>query len=80
MISTTIFPGRYVQGVNVMSRASEEIARFGKKVFFISSPTAFSKILPIYEKDIKKHIEYVVEKFNKECTDEEIERLVLSAK
>ena len=80
MITTTIFPGRYVQGANTMQRLGAEIKRFGNKVFLVSSPHAFSKIIPNIESELNKQVECVIEKFNKECSDEEIDRLVAAAK
>jgi len=31
MISTTIFPGRYVQGKDARKRLGKELSRYGKK-------------------------------------------------
>lgn len=80
MITTTIFPGRYVQGAHTLQRLGTEIKRFGSNAFFICSPHVFSKIMPDIGGDLKEHISYVIEQFKRECTDEEIERLVLAAK
>lgn len=35
MISTTIFPGRYVQGYDALKRLGVEMSRFGEKGFII---------------------------------------------
>ena len=35
MISTTIFPGRYVQGADAIGQLDAEIARLGKKALAI---------------------------------------------
>ncbi|OQY02491.1 MAG: glycerol dehydrogenase [Desulfobacteraceae bacterium 4572_130] len=80
MISTTLFPGRYVQGTDSIERLGLELSRFGQKVFAICTPSVLNKMLPILENDIKKFISVNVEKFNKECSDEEIDRLSFIAK
>lgn len=46
MISTTIFPGRFVQGYDTMKRLGEEMARFGKKGLLICDSFVLEKIIP----------------------------------
>jgi glycerol dehydrogenase len=75
MISTTIFPGRYVQGADAMKRLGREISRFGRKAFVISDPFVLDNILPAYRKAIEEAIDVEIEKFGGECSDEEIDRL-----
>lgn len=75
MISTTIFPGRYVQGPDALARLGEEISRFGNNGFLICDPFVFDKILPEFQTKIEKHIKIELERFEGECSDEEIERL-----
>ena len=75
MISTTLFPGRYVQGANSIQRIGAELSRFGQKVFAICTPFVFEKTLPNLQSDIQKIVQFNVEKFNRECSDEEIDRL-----
>ena len=41
MISTTLFPGRYVQGADSIQRLGTELLRFGKKGFAICDPFDF---------------------------------------
>jgi len=38
MISTTLFPGRYVQGADSIQRLGMELSRFGQKGFAICTP------------------------------------------
>lgn len=75
MISTTIFPGRYVQGEGARKKIGEELARFGKKGFVICGPTVFRRALPEFEPSMKETVEITVEVYGGECSDEEIERL-----
>ena len=76
MISTTLFPGRYVQGPDSTKRLGLEFSSFGQKAFGICSPFIFDQIIPKLEKDIQKDIQFVTEKFKRECSDEEISRLI----
>ncbi len=80
MISTIIFPGRYVQGVGALKRLGKELNRFGKKAFIIGSSTAIKTILPNYKQYIEKDIKITVEKFGGECCDKEIKMLSELAK
>ncbi|MFW6137917.1 MAG: glycerol dehydrogenase [Spirochaetota bacterium] len=80
MISTTIFPGRYVQGKGAMNRLGEEMARFGDKALVICSPFIYNNIWPCYQENIEKYIQLRVEKFGGECSDEEIGRLAEQVK
>ncbi|NTW26790.1 MAG: glycerol dehydrogenase [Candidatus Moranbacteria bacterium] len=76
MIQASIFPGRYIQGAGALSRLGKEAARFGKKVFAVCDPFVIESIIPTYQADIKKEIEIVFEKFNGECSDKEINRII----
>lgn len=75
MISTTIFPGRYIQGPGTLKILGEEIKRFGSKGFIIADPFVNDKILPEYLDEIRRQAEAEVESFQGECTGQEIERL-----
>lgn len=75
MISTTIFPGRYVQGYEATKRLGKEAARFGKKAFLIADPFACEKLLPRFRDDVEKEVAVAAEAFTGECSDEEVERL-----
>jgi glycerol dehydrogenase len=75
MISTTIFPGRYVQGYDTMKRLGEEMARFGKKGLLICDPFVLEKIIPNYISDIQDAVQVETVQFGGECSEEEIERL-----
>ena len=79
MISTTLFPGRYVQGPDSIQRLGTELSRFGQNGFAICSPYVFEKMLPVFQNNIQKYIQFSAERFNRECSDEEIGRLFLIA-
>lgn len=65
MITTSIFPGRYVQGEDAIKLLPEEVSRLGKKALVIVDPAV-------------KHLlddSFSSEEFKGECSDEEIERI-----
>ena len=75
MITTTIFPGRYIQGFDALQSLGKEIARFGKKALLLVDPFVYEKILPTFLAKVEESVSVQVEKFGGECSDEEIERL-----
>jgi glycerol dehydrogenase len=75
MITTTLFPGRYVQGPGAIKELGKEIERFGKKGFVIADPFVYDEILPDLKKALKEKADFDLERFEGECTDKEIERL-----
>jgi glycerol dehydrogenase len=75
MISTTFFPGRYIQGYEAIKRLGPEIVRLGRTGYLICSPTVYSKVLPAFKTELERHVEVRAEKFGGECSDDEIERL-----
>jgi len=79
MISTAIFPGRYVQGSEALSVLGEEIMRQGKNPLLICDPFVYENLLNNVRAGIGDSVEYSLEKFNGECSDEEIERLKIVA-
>lgn len=75
MITTAIFPGRYVQGQRALATLGKELERFGPKALLIVSPTVLDQVLPVYRAEIEQSVQIVVERFCRECLDDEIERL-----
>ncbi len=75
MISTSVFPGRYVQGAHAFNRLGGEMSRFGKKGFLICDPYVLDHLLPGFRDDIEKDVKLVVERFGGESSDEEISRI-----
>ncbi|MFW5687637.1 MAG: iron-containing alcohol dehydrogenase, partial [Bacteroidota bacterium] len=75
MLTTTLFPGRYVQGPNALKELTSEIKRLGKNGFIIADPVVYDNILPDYYPDLEKEMKPGKERFEGECTDKEIKRL-----
>lgn len=75
MLTTTIFPGRYVQGYDALKNLGEEAKRFGAKAFLIVDPYVSDQLFPTFEGDLKSAIEFQLERFTGEATRKEIERL-----
>nr|WP_272213121.1 glycerol dehydrogenase [Marinicella sp. W31]MDC2879068.1 glycerol dehydrogenase [Marinicella sp. W31] len=73
MITTTIFPGRYVQGAEAIGQLSSEIARLGKSALAIVDKSVMALVRDAVSGDDKTKI--TVEAFNGECSDEEIARI-----
>ena len=79
MITTTFFPGRYIQGYGAISRLGPEIVRLGERGFLICSPTVHGKVLPTFQEELSRSAKIAVEKFGGECSDQEIDRLLKAA-
>jgi len=75
MITTAIFPGRYVQGYEAIRNLGFEAKRFGEIVFLICSPSAYQNLLPGFKPEAEKSVKVLADQFGGECCDEEIERL-----
>lgn len=75
MIATAIFPGRYVQGDKALQILGGEVSRQGKKPFLICDSFVHANLIDNVHAGMGSEIEYSVEKFLGECSDEEIERL-----
>ena len=73
MISTTIFPGRYVQGADAIGQLDAEIARLGKKALAIIDKGVMALVGDAVSGGGQAAI--AVEAFNGECSDEEIARI-----
>jgi glycerol dehydrogenase len=75
MITTTIFPGRYIQGYEAIKELTRLIPKYGTKGFLILSPSSYEKILPEIRESLEEAVPITAEKFGRECSDEEITRL-----
>ena len=75
MTTATLFPGKYIQGYDAICGLKEWVRCYGKKAFIIGSPSMFDKVLPRILSSIQETVPVVVEKFERECSDEEIKRL-----
>jgi len=76
MVSTTIFPGRYVQGRDSRKRLSKELSRYGDSGFVICDGFVYDELLHEFEPYVQEGIQVVIERFGGECSDEEIARLL----
>ncbi|SNR74085.1 glycerol 2-dehydrogenase (NAD+) [Humidesulfovibrio mexicanus] len=76
MITTTLFPGRYVQGAGALSRLGGELARLGARHLIVCSPSPLETLLPPLLPDLEQSGPVRVERFGRECTDAEIDRLL----
>ncbi len=75
MITTTLFPGRYVQGRGALTRLGRELSRLGNRHLLISSPYPLEHLLPPVLPEVERAGTVRVERFGGECTDQEIDRL-----
>ena len=75
MLRTTIFPGRYVQGVGALASLGDEIARFGQAAFLIVDPFVAENIGDRIERGTGDTVDPHMERFGREASDEEIDRL-----
>lgn len=75
MITATLFPGKYIQGYGALDGLSQWAKRYGKKALIIGSPSSFDKIIPEILSAMQESIPVIAEKFERECSDEEITRL-----
>jgi glycerol dehydrogenase len=79
MLSTTLFPGRYVQGAGALSRLPGELARMGRRHLLVCSPSAGERLLPGLSPGLEQAGEVRVERFGRECTEAEVQRLLTIA-
>lgn len=75
MIRSSMFPGRYVQGVQAMRTLGEELTRFGDSAYIICDPFVLENLLPSFRESLEKNLTHSLEEFGGECSREEIERL-----
>ncbi len=80
MITTGVFPGRYIQGPRAMSVLGEELARFGPRALLVVAPSILENVLPAYLPDIQAALEVRLERFGRESSDEEIQRVAEAAR
>lgn len=76
MVTTAIFPGRYVQGANALDEClADELLRLGQRAFIVQSPTVNRLIGGRINTLLANKIATQSEVFGSECCDEEIERI-----
>ncbi len=74
MFLKAVFPGKYIQGENVLNQLPHWVKWFGKKGLILASRSATDKILVPYAKDLAAHSNSV-EPFQGECCEKELNRL-----
>ncbi len=74
MITKTLFPGRYMQGLGAIERLENELPNFGKVGLCIIAPSARKMLSDKIPKQTAG-LRLIVEEFKRECCDLEIERL-----
>lgn len=75
MLTTAIFPSRYVQGNGAFNHLGEELARFGKRTLALLDPFADDHLGAALDKACQHQLECQRIRFNGECSDEEVARL-----
>ncbi|MDZ6245595.1 glycerol dehydrogenase [Klebsiella pneumoniae] len=76
MITTSIFPGRYVQGKDALNEClASELQRFGKRVFILLDPTVNQLLGERISELLQGQVDAQYEVFCSECCDEEIQRI-----
>jgi glycerol dehydrogenase len=80
MITTAIFPGRYIQGDGALETLGEEAARLGSKALLVCDPYIIEHLSDALQAGIGDAIAAVQVRFGGECSDEEVARLVAIAR
>jgi glycerol dehydrogenase len=75
MISTAIFPGRYVQGEGALSVLGEELSRLGKRAFALQDAFVAGELSRSVDAAVEGSVTLQRVTFGGECSDEEIERV-----
>jgi len=75
MITTMIFPGRYIQGYNALTVLQEEAQRLGSKAVILCDPFVYKNYLDIIKTNLGENYQAQYIEFDGECSDEEITRL-----
>jgi len=79
MLTTAIFPGRYVQGAGALSVLGEECARHGNRPLVLEGPFVQRTLQGTMDESLSA-LTPTYEVFNRECSDREIARIVAKAK
>ena len=74
MLTTSIFPARYVQGADALSSLGAEIARLGPRALAIVDRAVAARVAPTLGAIAEAAVS--IEPFGGECCDPEIDRLI----
>lgn len=80
MITTAIFPARYVQGDGALAALGEELSRLGESALAVCDPFAHDNLMSDVEAGVGGKVALTSERFGGECSDEEIARIADLAK
>lgn len=80
MLTTAIFPSRYVQGRGALEQLGFELSRFGSKALALLDPFADDHLGGVVESSCAGQLDCQRVRFAGECSDEEIIRLVTLAR
>ncbi len=80
MLTTTIFPGRYLQGAHALTVLGEECERLGARPLLIEDPFVRSELHTQLEAGFANAGTVMFEEFGGECSQAEIDRLTASAR
>ncbi len=80
MLTTAIFPGRYVQGAHALTVIGEECERLGDRPLVLEDPYVRDALDADIEAGFGKPSETVFETFGGECSQREIDRIIDRAK
>lgn len=80
MLTTAIFPGRYVQGAHALSVLGEECARLGTRPLVLEDPFVRESLQAGVDAGLQTVSTPVLETFGGECSDSEIARVIARAK
>lgn len=75
MITTSIFPGRYVQGDQALDVLAEEASRLGNSALIIADTFVVDQLQERLTNALSDQLTHQIETFSGECCDSEIERL-----
>ncbi|WP_395373650.1 glycerol dehydrogenase [Marinicella sp. W31] len=75
MITTAIFPGRYIQGDLALEVLPQEAAKFGQRALIIADAFVMQHLHDRLEQVIGDELSYNIKEFSGECCDFEIKRL-----
>ncbi len=74
-MSTTLFPGKYVQGYDALQRLGKEVAKMGKSAYVICDPFVYENLLSGFVDILQQDLDAEIISFGGECSDEEIQKL-----
>ncbi|MBN2751919.1 MAG: glycerol dehydrogenase [Rhodospirillaceae bacterium] len=75
MLTTAIFPGRYVQGAGAITTLGGETARLGSRALVLLGHVVVKTLSPRVAEVMTGDVDIIAEVFSGECCDDEIARL-----